>query len=184
MDIKQRLREMLLESSDHKHEYGCLMVFLDISKKVWDEIQNLIDKDDLYVDPDDDSFGRENNPHVTILYGLHGSIKDKDIEEDIKSIKEPKIAFKNVSSFDSKDYDVLKFDVKSSDLVKLNKIFSEYPHTSSFPDYHPHCTIAYLKKGLAKKYADKLKDKVDIEFEPSHIIYSKIDGSENKYDFK
>jgi hypothetical protein len=29
----------------------------------------------------------ENEPHVTILYGLHDDIKDKDIEVDIKEIK-------------------------------------------------------------------------------------------------
>ena len=181
MIIKKLLREALLleAKKDHKHEYGCLMVYLKIED--WKSLQNSIDEDDLYVDEDDSSYGRETKPHVTILYGLHDNIKDEDIEIDIKDITSPKLKFKNISSFNSDKYDVLKFDVESSDLNKLNKKFTEYPHTTNFPDYHPHCTIAYLKSGKAEKYIKKLKDMVNIVFETEKIVYSKASGEEKTY---
>ena len=37
MNIKKMLRKALLteaEKKDHKHEYGCLMVFLDVDKNL------------------------------------------------------------------------------------------------------------------------------------------------------
>ena len=187
MNIRDLVRKALLteaEKKDHKREYGCLMVFLDVNKKSWKELQDMIEEEDLYTEEGDDGYGREDDPHVTILYGLHADIKDEDIEEDINEIKEPKIAFKSISSFDNPKYDVLKFDVESKDLHKLNKEFQEYPFTSNFPDYHPHCTIAYLKPGKAEKYIKKAKDLVDMEMEPSKIVYSKADGTKKDYQMK
>ena len=190
MNIRKLVRKALLteaEKKDHKHEYGCLMVFLDVNEESWKELQNMIDEDDLYTEEGDNSYGREDEPHVTILYGLHDDIKDEEIEEDINDIKEPKIAFKSISSFDNPKYDVLKFDVDSKDLTKLNKVFKEYPFTSNFPDYHPHATLCYVKAGKAEKYIKKLNDFLkdnELEINPSKIVYSKADGSKKDYKMK
>lgn len=186
MDIKQKLRQVLLESEkkDHKREYGCLMVFLDVDKKAWKELQDMISEDDLYTEEEDSSYGRENEPHVTILYGLHGDIEDKDLEVEIDKITEPHIEFKSISTFENDKFDVLKFDVKSPDLNKLNKVFTKFPHTNKFPDYHPHATIAYLKKGTAEKYIKEAKDLVKMKMEPEKIVYSKVDGSKKNYKLK
>ena len=190
MNIKETLRKALLteaEKKDHKHEYGCLMVYLNVNEESWKELQDMIDEDDLYTEEGDSSYGREVEPHVTILYGLHDDIEDEDIEEDIKEIKEPKIAFKSISSFDNPKYDVLKFDVDSKDLTKLNKKFKEYPFTSNFPDYHPHATTCYLKPGKAEKYIKKLNEFLkdnELEINPSKIVYSKANGSKKEYTFK
>jgi 2'-5' RNA ligase len=186
MNIKQILRERLLNENkkDHKRDYGCLMVFFTIDKKDWDGLQDMISDDDLYTEEGDDGYGLENEPHVTILYGLHGDIDDKDIEVDIKEIKEPKISFKNISSFTNDKFDVLKFDVESKELHSLNKKFSKYPNTNKFPDYHPHCTIAYLKPGKSVKYIKEAKDLIKMKVKPSKIVYSKVDGSTKDYKFK
>lgn len=184
MDIKQILRRALLteaEKKDHKHSYGCVMVFLDVDNKKWDELQNLINENDLYTEEDDNSYGREDDPHVTILYGLHDDIPDEDIETEIDKIKTPKIEFKNISAFSNDKFDVLKFDVESKDLTKYNKKFIEFPHTSNFPDYHPHVTIAYLKKGKSDKYIKKAKDLLNMDITPDKIVYSKADGSKKNY---
>jgi hypothetical protein len=37
--------------------------------KDWSALQGLIDEDDLYDTKDDVGYGREMNPHSTILYG-------------------------------------------------------------------------------------------------------------------
>ncbi len=184
MDTKTRLRRYLLEGKhSHKNDYGCVMVFLKVDQKEWDNLLNQIEEEDLYQPKDDPSYGKETNPHVTILYGLHGTIKDSEIESDLKDIKEPSIKMKGISEFSNDKFDVLKFDVDSKDLNKLNKRFNEYPNTQTYPDYHPHCTIAYLKPKTAEKYKKKLKD-VKINFECENIVYSKVDGTEKTYDFK
>lgn len=189
MNIKQELRRILLNENkkNHKNDFGALMVFLDVEKKKWKELQDLINEDDLYTEENDSSYGREMDPHVTILYGLHDDIKDEDIEEDINEIKEPKIAFKSISSFNNDKFDVLKFDVKSEDLNKLNKKFSEYPNTNKFPDYHPHVTTCYVKAGKSEKYIKLLNDYLkenNLDITPNKIVYSKTNGTKKNYSFK
>jgi 2'-5' RNA ligase len=186
MDTKTRLRKALLTEGKHGHknDYGCVMVFLKIDKKDWDGILDQIDEEDLYQPEDDPSYGKEDKPHVTILYGLHDTIEDSEIEPDLKDIKEPSIKIKGISEFSNPKFDVLKFDVDSEDLHKLNKRFNEYPTTQTYPDYHPHMTIAYLKPKMAEKYKKKFKDIKDLKFEADHIVYSKVDGTNKTYDFK
>lgn len=185
MNIKNRLRELLMESKNRKNEFGCVMVSLSFSDNKFEDILKLIDKEDLYVDPEDPSFGLETKPHVTALFGLHSSIKDEEIEEVLVDQKKPKIVFSDVSTFTADKYDVLKFDVKSEDMGNFNTKLKEFPFTSDFPDYHPHCTIAYLKKATAEKYIKKIKKLIDgLGVKPKNIVYSKTDGSEKEYDFK
>ena len=86
MDIKTRLRLALVEGA-HKNKqgnkFGCVMVFLGYDKSEWKQLQDLIDEEDLYDPKDDTGFGRETEPHITILYGLHSDIQDSDIKEEI-----------------------------------------------------------------------------------------------------
>lgn len=186
MDIKSRLRSALLKEGAHKdksgNSYGCVMVFLDYNQSEWDKMQDIIDKDDLYEPKDDTGFGRETEPHVTILYGLHDDVPDEDVSEEIKKIKSPSIKLGKVSSFEtSDDFDVLKYEVESKDLHGLNKKFKKFPNTNKFPDYKPHCTIAYVKKGKAKEYIKKLNEAGKISVEPDKIVYSKADGKKKNY---
>jgi tRNA pseudouridine-54 N-methylase len=131
MNIKAKLRAALLAEGENKrNKFGCVMIYLNVDKKDWKKLQDAIDEEDLYLPKgEEDFFGREPNPHATILFGLHNDIPDEDIEEEINKIKFPKIQLGKVSSFTNEKFDVLKFDIKSEDLNKLNKKFSEFPHT-------------------------------------------------------
>ena len=177
MDIKKRLREELLkEEKKVKYEYGCVMTFLDVNKDKWQEIQDVIKDEDLYNDPkQDDMFGREMDCHVTVLFGLHLDVEDWYVEEIIGKFTKPDIKFKEISSFEGKLYDVIKFDIESEKLTKYNKMLKTLPYTSDFPDYKPHVTICYVKKGKAKEYVKKLKDfKItDKDFTIDKWVYSK-----------
>lgn len=153
-------------------EYGCLMLYFNVSN--WDQITGIIKDDDIY---EADGFGKEKNPHITILYGF---TNDNNMDDVIKSVKEEignnpiKICLTNISHFDSKDYDVVKFDIESSQLVKLNEVVGKFDHETTFPDYHPHMTISYVKPGLGKKY-DKIFKK-EICLQSDKLVYSGADG--------
>lgn len=188
MDIKKLLRKALFEGKhkNHKNEFGCVMVNLELDTTKWKNLLGLIDDKDLYIPENDKSFGKEKSPHITILFGLHADVSDEEIEKEVDKIKAPEFKLNKISIFKNDLFEVIKFDVESEDLVKLNKRFSKFPHTKTF-DYHPHCTIAYLKPDKASKYLEKLNTYLDesnnLNAKSSEFLYSKVDGSEKKYSF-
>lgn len=183
MNLKQKLREELFKKSKRKYDYGCVMVYLNLDGDKWTDIQKMIEDKDIYNGEGDTegTFGRELDPHITILFGIHADVPDEDVEKYIEKIKTPEIELNKISIFENELFDVLKFDVKSDDLHELNKDFKKLPHTSDYPNYHPHTTICYLKKGLGKEYMKKMKDVEPIQIDVDKIVYSKSDGSKKEY---
>ncbi len=97
--------------------------------------------------------GREDTPHITVKFGLHGA-DPKFAREALAGEKPATVKFGKVSLFETNpDFDVVKVDIESPDLHRLNKKVAEsQPVTDTHPTYQPHATIAYVKKGLGKKY--------------------------------
>lgn len=174
------LKNILLEN--RIHQYECLMVTLPI--KGWDKVLDIIDTDDLYIDPDDDSYGKEEYAHVTLLYGIH---PDQNIEESIKKFlkdnfpKGVNLQLTGISIFESEKFDVVKFDVESEDCNKINEwLINNVEYTSKFNDYKPHATIAYVTKGKGRKYLKTLKKPFKIN--STQYSYSKTNGEKNNFD--
>lgn len=183
MNIKFELRKRLI-TEEAGHEYGCVMLFLPVKKEWWDKITKFINPDDLYTEEGDRSYGLlpHTKAHVTLLYGCLPSVTDKDVEEVLYSEPTPKLKIEGISLFENEDFDVVKFDVKSTGLNKLNKKMCELPHKKTF-DYHPHLTIAYVKKGKGKEVIKALGD-IKLDIEPSHYIYSKADNTKTRFELK
>ena len=98
--------------------------------------------------------GREAEPHITVKYGLHagepsGTVAALSGEGPITA----KIG--KVSIFKGDDADVVKLDVNSPDLHRLNKKIATQPHTDTYPIYQPHITLAYVKPGEGAKYVGR-----------------------------
>jgi 2'-5' RNA ligase len=170
--------KMFLEKSN-VYNYGCVMLYLDI--KDWSSITSIIDINDIYSP--DDTYGIEDEPHLTLLYGLHKEVKDEDIKKIVDTInkKDIEIVGEGIDIFENKDYDVVKISVKSDYLNELNKEFSKLPYTTDYPDYKPHITICYVKSGTGKKYIDKdFKQK----FESDNVVYSKSNGKKITFKLK
>lgn len=153
-------------------DYGCVMVFVDFPQIK--SLHKLIKKEDIYTAPDDD-YGLEDEPHITVLYGLHKEVTKKEVKDIMSDFDlEEKYTVKGISIFDNPDYDVLKFDVESKILSKYNEKLKELPFTSDYPEYHPHLTIGYIKKGKGKKYVESLKT-IKYEVQTEKIIFSTPD---------
>jgi 2'-5' RNA ligase len=161
------------------------MINLSVNKTHWDKLLNKIDDEDLSQD-DGQTKGKELDPHVTIIYGIHADVPDEDVEAIIDNMTTPDIELKKVSTFETNElFDVLKFDIESEDLKKYNKMLCDLPHTTLYPDYHAHATIAYLKKGKGKKYVDLFNLRPPLNVTPDKIIYSKpVTGSKAKKTYK
>jgi 2'-5' RNA ligase/AraC-like DNA-binding protein len=172
-DIKNIELSKIDEGQDVKIEYGALMLNFDIKK--WKEITSIIEEDDVYDEP---TFGVETEPHVTILYGFHEEVTAKEVEDLLKEKHDPaddiEIELLGISHFETPKYDVVKFDVKSDKLTELNKLVKKLPFTSDYPDYQPHMTISYVKKGRGKKYDEKIDE--PIKLKSNNIVYSTVDS--------
>ena len=129
-------------------------------------------------DADLAEYGREDEPHVTIKYGLHTS-NPSDVSSVASGFGPVEIKLGRTSFFECNKYDVVKIDVESKSLRSLNaKIGDKLECTDTHPDYIPHVTIAYVKKGLGKKYAG-MNDMEGVHFTGSELIFSRADGERN-----
>lgn len=185
--LREDVRRGLLEVSGDSHDYGCVMLYMKIKDKDWKSFQDMIDDEDIYTEKGDQSYGREDEPHVTILYGLHATITDSTIEELINEIKPPVLNLNKIGIFENEKFDVVKFDIigeSKERLSKMNAKFAKLPHTTDYPDYHPHATIAYVKPGTGKKYVKTFSGEEIISITPTDVVYSKADGTKNKYKLK
>ena len=163
----------LNEAKKNTYSYGCAMLYFDLPEM--DNIHLKISKDDLYTE--NDSYGLETEPHVTLLYGLHSDeINDVDVFNVCEQHNYAGITVHTVSAFKNDKFEVLKFEVEGNGLRECNRELSEtFPFTTDYPDYHPHCTIAYLKPGTADKYVDAMEG-ISYAVSPAKIVYSKPNG--------
>jgi hypothetical protein len=165
---------LFLEKDSKMYEYGCLMVYLDISN--WYELLFNIDTQDLYQ-IENDRYGKESEPHCTILYGIHPTVSDSEVKSLFNGLRKEDIDIvsQGIDCFNNKDYDVLKVNVESNKLNELHNLCKDnLEYTSNYHDYKPHLTLAYLNKGSGQQYIDSTKSvKID---NINKIVYSKPNG--------
>jgi len=140
----------------------------DVSKKIIRWGKENIDDDDIKEDEEDDSMGREDTPHCTILYGIVDN-NVEPVKNLLKYEKPIEAELGKISVFTGDEYDVVKIDVKSKDLHRLHKKLADnIENENKFPEYKPHVTIAYVSPGKGKKYSGSL------EFEGIKLTFNKI----------
>jgi len=159
--------------------YGCVMMEPK-SFKEWEEVHLAgIDEDDVYIKPYDESYGLEEQPHVTILYGIHEDDVHPSVVVDMieQRFLPAAVSISEISIFEQDDYDVVKYDVPVTDqLLEYRELIeTSFANTQTFPEYHPHMTIAYVKPGTGKKYVTKLKEPFEIRFSKGIYSYHKED---------
>jgi hypothetical protein len=160
-----------------KYDYGCVMLNVPYHAS---GIHEYIYSSDVY---NNDGTGLETTPHITLLYGLHKGVSLVDVLNVLKNFQFGVLKIGNVSKFDNEHFDVLKFGVDGESLHECNKVLKKLPHTSKFPDYKPHLTVGYLKKGTADYYIKLLKN-FKIETYPSYATYSTAEGDKYKVPIK
>lgn len=119
----------------------------DIAQKIYtwglDNIPN-----DILTDK-----GREDDIHITLKYGIH--ITDFTALRNMFLYEGPiPIELGDITLFvTNPDFDVIKIDIISPDLYRLNKLISDhFEVTDTHPEYHPHATICYVNKSSGSAY--------------------------------
>lgn len=145
--VPSRERPALVLLLKAVHEYSCVLANLD--ETAADVVRNWawrhIPDDDLAQD------GRDKKPHITCRYGLHGT-DPAAVRRAIAGLGPVTARIGDVSLFQTPDYDVVKLDVESPGLHDLYRRLGTLEHTDTHPEYRPHLTLAYVKKGLGYQF--------------------------------
>ena len=152
-----------------------------IDPSVWTAIvSGLIDPEDLWVDEAEN--GIESDPHITVLYGLLTS-DPEDVESVVSGFGPVRVKIDKVSYFepDGRGYDVVIGLIDSADLCTLHNLIAEnLEYKSDFEWYQPHITLAYVKKGLGKKYDGVDFEYLGLESETSTLYFSDTEGNKTQ----
>ena len=115
--------------------------------------------------------GREDDPHVTILYGLTDD-NPKSVRQSLRGQPTGTIEFGQTSVFKCDDYDVVKIDVLGDYIEHIHDVLADdCKYESTHPTYIPHCTLAYVRSGCGKKYLG-MDDMEGQSFMPNKVIFS------------
>jgi phage portal protein BeeE/2'-5' RNA ligase len=129
---------------------GCIMLDvkkIDIMKVVPDSSDDLVDVTDRH----DHTMGAvaEQEPHVTLLYGLleNGNVWKDKVDKlldgwSIKTVKVTEVGYFNLPD----SYAIVAHIENTTDLQDGHDRLTLLPHINTFSEYRPHMTLAYIKK--------------------------------------
>lgn len=149
---------------------------IDAPKNIADIIMKFnrenIKENNLYKSGD--SFGREENVHVTVKFGIHTK-NAKEIKDIVSGFGGFDVEIGMVSKFESDEYDVIKVSVKSPQLHELNKLIADNTEcTDTHPKYIPHLTLAYVKPGSCDFLLDN-DELSGMNWHAREIVFSSAD---------
>jgi len=136
-----------------------------------------------YIDPEDDSYGLENDIHTTVFYGITSADprKSKKLIEQFPTFQ---VTLGKLAKFTSDKYDVLKIDVEGKELHKLHYAIEKHiDNKNDYPDYKPHCTIGYVEPGTADQFIDAIPFE-GMKFKIKAVIFSSKDGRKYRIPLK
>lgn len=155
-----------------KYDYGfCgLIIESPTLKKIIDKIP-----DKIVYDNSNNDFGKEKNPHITLLYGFLPDANIQDVKDILSKYKILEFTLADLSLFYNEDYDVLKIGVESELLKEINSKMRDLPCEILHQEYKPHLTLAYLiKNPLNKKLERQFKK---IKLKSNQIKFTDSEGN-------
>ena len=176
-------KQLLLADKDKSQEFGCLMAL--VNKKDCIPIINfnkkLIKDEDLYHEINKngkDEYGRELECHITIKFGFIRDLNELEIRQLLKGQKSFVVELYELSKFDSDpNFDVIILKARSPMLNRLNQLSSIYPTQDTHPNYQPHLTLGYVKKGLFPN----LQKEINFQILIDKVYYSPIQGDKSYF---
>lgn len=103
---------------------------------------------------DEDGYGRETQPHVTVAYGLHDD-SPQPLYAKTEGFEPITLTLGKTAVFEGEDYDVVYVEADAPALRQLRQRLLQLPNTQTHPTYQPHITLAYVLRGRGALYAGR-----------------------------
>ena len=150
---------------------GCLMLSVPMMEQIVERMHDDLERILLshgYKRNEDFEFDKYT--HITIAFGINVNT-DINLIKEIERNRPTYFQLTELSLFENDNFDIIKFDIMSSDLRILNHIIrSKMEVKSSFSEYHPHLTVAYVPKGMGVELITRLNkllyEEMNFRFEP------------------
>jgi phage gp29-like protein/2'-5' RNA ligase len=124
--------------------------------------------------------GREDDPHVTVKYGIDPAVTIEELRPIIGPRAAGSLTLGPTAFFAAPDWDVVFLTVDSPDIVALNKaIVDAVKTTSTKPNYVPHLTLAFVESGRGHEFAGN-GALVGVKFNYNAVYYSDTEGNLTK----
>ena len=158
-------------------KYPFCSVFIEppteLSQSLINWTRENVDDSEIYVKSGSAAYGREDEMHITLLYGLVDVTLD-DVKPLFEDTDRFNIHLGKIRVFERKNFDVIYLDVLSS-LTEFNTRLKVLPHIEKHGIYIPHLTLAYVKKGKSGRFR-YMKAWQGTRFQTNHIVFSSKDG--------
>ena len=162
------------------YDFSCLLTRLPepLASAIRDAGRR-IDPADVYNS--DGDHGLDERPHVTVKFGIHTD-EPQEVLNLVGSWSPFWCRVGRVSTFNAPNNVVLKLEIQSEDLVRMNRdVSGSLECTDTHPEYKPHCTLAYLVQReddpyYFQKYMTHEFD--GVEFRVEDVEFSTPDGRE------
>jgi predicted double-glycine peptidase len=148
---------------------------------VGDALQNVLDLQDLILPEDLAGDGKEAQPHVTVVYGLHTD-DPREVQPYVRSFGPVGLTLGKVSYFPATEHsdgaEPVIIEVGGERVRDLrNVIIQAVPNTQNFPDYKPHVTLAYVRAGKGAEYAARLGGLEDLPVTITTLTFNDRSGT-------
>ena len=171
------------EENPAEYEYDCISAIVpeNIAAQVRSFAEGVPD-DILYTgdgsEEDAAKYGREMNPHLTLLYGMENS-DSSELASTLSSYTSMSGVLGEINLFKQEDYDVIYVSVNGDDFNASHKALADSVEApgNTHPEYVPHITIAYVRPGEGASFEgnDMLAGK---EFETSDVLLQPAEGDD------
>jgi len=146
LELPKEAKQKAAEPGDR----GCLMLRLPLQAAA-----DIVEWTDRNV-PREQRVEDERDPHITVAWGFDQSVTPEDIRDALDAWGGDRIAARigDISFFEGASKDVLKLSVESRDLRELYRFLRKFfgdKLISTFPNYTPHLTLAYIKPGALRE---------------------------------
>lgn len=144
-----RVQTPTQEKTQGSYGYHSLQVNLPNSFLTsFEEVQSFIDSSCVYEEDEDKSYGLEDEPHVTVCYGIKEESDYFFLLKNLKGLDPIIMEIGNISFFRNSDtpYDVAILEIECPVLPEINEFVRRFckPYVS-FSEYTPHMTLGYIQ---------------------------------------